>query len=45
LLQHISIESTGSTAGEVVSVTMAFMRDGKLLDERLDSPDRVIPDL
>lgn len=31
--------------GEIMSVTMAFVRDGKLLDEKLHSPDRVVPDL
>ena len=31
--------------GEIVSVTMAFVQDGKLLDEKLLSPNRVIPDL
>ena len=31
--------------GEIMSITMAFVKDGKLLDERLHSPDRVVPDL
>eukprot|EP00619_Florenciella_sp_RCC1007_P005710 CAMPEP_0205916228 /NCGR_PEP_ID=MMETSP1325-20131115/8365_1 /ASSEMBLY_ACC=CAM_ASM_000708 /TAXON_ID=236786 /ORGANISM="Florenciella sp., Strain RCC1007" /LENGTH=554 /DNA_ID=CAMNT_0053283483 /DNA_START=86 /DNA_END=1750 /DNA_ORIENTATION=+ len=31
--------------GEIMSIAMAFVRDGKLLDERLLSPDRVVPDL
>lgn len=38
-------EHTEAVGGDILSVTMAFTRDGKLLNQGLDSPDREIPDL
>jgi len=38
-------EHTDSVGGEILSAVLAYTRDGKLLNSRLDSPDREIPDL
>jgi len=38
-------EHANAVGGDIVSATMAFTRDGKLLNNRLDSPSREIPDL
>jgi len=38
-------EHTEAVGGTILSVTMAFTRDGKMLNQGLDSPEREIPDL
>lgn len=38
-------EHTEAVGGDILSVTMAFTRDGKMLNQGLDSPEREIPDL
>jgi len=38
-------EHTEAVGGTILSVTMAFTRDGKMLNTGLDNPEREIPDL
>eukprot|EP00586_Coscinodiscus_wailesii_P022405 CAMPEP_0172513064 /NCGR_PEP_ID=MMETSP1066-20121228/249410_1 /TAXON_ID=671091 /ORGANISM="Coscinodiscus wailesii, Strain CCMP2513" /LENGTH=502 /DNA_ID=CAMNT_0013293151 /DNA_START=112 /DNA_END=1620 /DNA_ORIENTATION=- len=44
LVDHVD-DGAGEGGGLVVSVCMAFVRGGKLLNTKLTSPDRVIPDI
>jgi len=38
-------EHTEKVGGHIISAVMAFTRDGQMLNTKLDSPDREIPDL